>query len=379
MNMKRFRFLVSVIVALCLVPAGAKADPPTVQVLRQGFIEGYPAGTKDAEGKAAYFEASAVATDGTSAWFIGDKPAPGDALSSVVQAPLAALKDKPVVPFAEVKPVMAAEFRRTQKIESTAVTEEGIRFACTAFDRFEAASNSKDPYNVVLAWRGTDLNKATVLNPLTLDGVTSSIALRKPLRMALKDEQWPKGPPYIKIEGLTALPGKRLWFGIREAGKDGESAAGFAYRFTVLETTWEENGGTIRIVPEFRKVFEATPEQLTAAGVTGTIGLSSLEYDPHRGIVWAVASWEEEKKDGAWLLALTLPKAGESSQLMAVHGADGKPVSFSYKVEGLCVVDARTLLLAGDEDRRPTVIDTSNGPKTREPHMGVWALLEIVP
>jgi hypothetical protein len=132
-------------------------------------------------------------------------------------------------------------------------------------------------------------------------------------------------------------------------------------------------------VPEFRKVFEATPEQLAAAGVTGTIGLSSLEYDPHRGIVWAVASWEEEKKDGAWLLALTLPKAGASPQLMAVHGADGKPVSFSYKVEGLCVVDARTLLLAGDEDRRATVIETSNGPKTREPHMGVWALLEIAP
>jgi hypothetical protein len=360
--------------------AQAEPAPLTMKVVRQGLIEGYPAGakTKDkktGEEKTAYFESSAVATDGKSVWFIGDKPGPA-MLSSVVKVPLAQLKEKSVVPFADVQPVTGTPLEKMQKIESTTVAEEGIRFASTAFDRFEAESNKYDASNIIVAWRGMDMDKAAVLNPKTLDGVTSSMALRTPLRAALKETQWPKGPRYIKIEGLAALPGKRLWFGIRESGTDGESAAGFSYHFTVLETKWEEKDGSIRIVPEFRKVFDATPEQLTSAGVTGTVGISSLEYDPHRGIVWAVASWEEETLDGSWLLALTLPAAEEAPRLLPVHGADGKPVAFTHKVEGLCVVDDHTLLLASDEDRRLTVIQTPDGPKTREPHMGVWTLLE---
>ncbi len=364
--------------ALGLLVAGVHADPAllTMRVVRQGLIEGYPAGTKTAEGKTAYFESSAIATDGTAVWFIGDKPAPAATLSTVVRVPLATLKEKALVPFADVQPVAAAEFKKAQKIESTTLSEEGIRFASTAFDRFKPESNVEDEFNVILAWRGTDMEHAAVLNPLTLDGVTSSISLRKPIRATLAETQWPKGPPYIKIEGLAALPGKKLWFGIREAGASGDSAAGFSYRLTVLETRWEEKDGKFSIAPEFRKVFEATPELLAGAGVTGTVGLSSLEYDPHRRLIWAVASWEEETKDGSWLLALTLPPAGEAPRLLPVHGADGKPVSFSHKVEGLCVVDDHTLLLASDEDRRETVVETPEGPKKREPHMGAWTLLE---
>jgi hypothetical protein len=374
----RLSLILPCLASLGLLVAGVHADPPplTMRVVRQGLIEGYPAGTKTPEGKTAYFESSAIATDGTAVWFIGDKPAPAAMLSTVVRVPLSKLKEKALVPFADVQPVAAEEFKKAQKIESTALSEEGVRFASTAFDRFKPESNVYDEFNVILAWRGPDIGQAAVLNPLTLDGVTSSIALRKPIRATLAETQWPKGPPYIKIEGLAALPGKRLWFGIREAGENGDSAAGFSYRFAVLETRWEEKDGRIGIAPEFRKVFEATPERLAGAGVTGTVGLSSLEYDPHRGIVWAVASWEDETKDGSWLLALTLPAAGETPRLLPVRSADGKPLSFSHKVEGLCVVDDHTLLLASDEDRRATVVETPEGPKTREPHMGAWTLLE---
>jgi hypothetical protein len=383
----RFHFLPSVVVlGICLV-AHAGADPISLRVVKQGLIEGYPAGTKlkdakSGEEKAASFESSAAATDGTSVWIIGDKGAPGNVLSNVVKVSLATLKEKAVVPFADVQPVKAPVFLKMQKIESTAVAEGGLRFASTAFDRFKPASNELDAFNVIVAWHGTDFDKAAVLNPLTLDGVTSSISLRKPLRAALSEDQWPKGPPYIKVEGLAALPRKRLWFGIRESGKDGESPAGFAYRFTVLETTWEEKDGHTAIVPEFRKVFEATPDQLAAAGVSGKAGLSglsSLEYDPHRGIVWAVASWEEGDNDGASLLALTNPAAGEAPKLLPVRGADGAPLSFSHKVEGLCVVNDHTLLLVSDEDRRAPVIQTPDGPKKREPNMGVFTILETAP
>lgn len=371
----------SVILASCLLIPAAPAEPvPLVmRVAKQGLIEGYPAGAKTADGKAAYFESSAVATDGTTAWFMGDKPAP-EKLSSVVSVTLSGL-NKAVVPFAEVKPVTGAAgaaFAKVSKIESATVTEEGVRFAATAFDRFVPEANTLDPFNVILAWRGVDTEKAAVVNPLTLNGVTSSIALRMPLRTMLQDAQWPKGPPYFKMEGMAALPGKRLWLGIRESG---ESAEKFSYRFTVLETKWEEKEGRIGIAPEFRKVLEVTPEQLGAAGVSRTegVGISSLEYDAERGIVWAVASWEEETTDGAWLLALTAPtEAGQAPQLLPVRDAEGKPVSFPYKVEGLCVVDARTLLVTGDEDRRATAVQTPEGPKTREPHTGVWAVLEAV-
>ncbi len=353
---------------------GAEVKPLTARVLREGLIEGYPAGTKNHEGKASYFESSAVATDGVSAWFTGDKPAPGTTLSSVIKVPLAVLREKSVVPFADVVPIMAPEFRKTQKIESTTVTQDGLRFASTAFDRFTEDSKVADAFNVVVAWRGDAMDKATVLNATTRDEVTSSISLRAPLRRALKDDQWPDGPVYMKIEGLAALPGNRLWFGVRESGK---SDTDFTYRFTVLETKWEEKDGLVNLVPEFHKVFEATPEQFTAAGVTGTVGLSSLEYDPARGFVWAVASWEIDDKDGAWLLALTLPSGDQPPRLLPVHDAAGKPVFFTHKVEGLCVVDDHTLLLASDEDRRATVIQTPDGPKTREPNMGVWTLLEV--
>lgn len=372
---------------ICLFTAGsAPAEDLTVHVLRHGVFEGYPAGTKNRDGKAVYFESSAVATDGNLVWFSADKPAPSTELSSVVEIPFARLKEGSSVPWRDATPVMAPGFRRTQKIEAMAVAENGVRFATTAFDRFVPDTKVADAYNVVVAWRGSDMGNATVLNGTTRDEVTSSISLRGPILSALKDREWPEGPPYFKIEGLAALPGQRLWFGVRESGKDGRKPENFRYRFTVLETVWEEKNGSIAIRPEFRKVLDAAPEQLAATGVTGTVGLSSLEYDFRRGVVWAVASWEEAETktmreedtgNGSWLLALTDPEDRESPEILPVHDSEGKPVAFTHKVEGLCIADARTLLLVSDEDRRATVIQTPEGQKSREPHMGVWTILEL--
>lgn len=355
------------------IAAGAEPSPPVVRVTAQGLFEGYPAGAKTADGKKAWFEPSAVATDGTTVWFIGDKRPP-EKLSSVVRIPLAAL-NKPVVPFAEVQPVAAVPFAATEKIESTTITENGVRFAATAFERFKPESNEQDQANVLLAWRGTEMEKAAVVNPLTLNGVTASIALRRPLRDALKDERWPQGPPYIKMEGLAALPGNRLWCGIRESGESGDK---FAYGATILETKWQEDKeGRITVNPAFRKL--AGPPVLNGDAATGPLGVSSLEYDPHHQVVWMTASWENDKEDGAFLFAVPVPAGDEPLRILPVPGADGTPLKFNHKVEGLCVVNDRTLLLVSDEDRRPTVIATADGPKTREPQMGVWTLLEVGP
>lgn len=376
---------------ICLLMAGAApAEDLSVRVLRQGVFEGYPAGKRNQSGDLVYFESSAVATDGKWVWFTGDKPSPSTTLSSVVQIPLARLTEKCVVPWSDAIPVMAPAFRLTQKIEATALAENGLRFACTAFDRFVPETKVADPYNIVIAWRGNDMRETVILNATTRDEGTSSIVLREPIRAALKDSEWPEGPPYFKIEGLAALPGNRLWFGVRESGKDGRKPEYFRCRFTVLETEWEEKDGRIAIRPEFRKVFDASPEQLGAAGITGVgLGLSSLEYDAGRGIVWAVASWEEattettKEKDtgnGSWLLALTTGDGLELPKIVPVSGidSDGRPLSFTSKVEGLCLVGEHTLLLVSDEDRRATVVETADGPKVREPHMGVWTLVDIL-
>ncbi len=53
-------------------------------------------------------------------------------------------------------------------------------------------------------------------------GVTSSIPTRRGLAWALATAAFPEGPPYLKVEGLAALPDGRLLFGIRGAGASKE-------------------------------------------------------------------------------------------------------------------------------------------------------------
>lgn len=343
-----------------------------VSIQRQGLVEGLPA--KLAAEKHTRFESSAVICDSAYAWISSDKAAPSTTTSSVIRVPLALLRTRSVIPYAEVTPVMADEFRDTQKIESATSSPEGVTFACTAFDRYDPNLTPSRQYNRLLAWPGSEIDKAVVLNPTVYHEKASSISLRGPIQKALAGPDG-KAPPYFKIEGLAALPGHKLWFGIREMGEDGRDEAKFRYAFRILEAEWTREKDIITVQPPFRTVMDVSQAELEKLGVNHAAGVSSLEYDPHHQTVWAVASWEKDGEDGAWLFSIE--DAATKPRLRPVLDPKGGLLTFNHKVEGLAVLDATTLLAVSDEDQRSTVIQTPDGPKQREPQMGVWSLLGV--
>ena len=66
--------------------------------------------------------------------------------------------------------------------------------------------------------------------------VVSSIRLRPIFKHALRSLKYKDGPPYFKIEGIAALPGKILLIGIREIGN---SYKDFEYTVTVIGAHYE--------------------------------------------------------------------------------------------------------------------------------------------
>ncbi|AQG78680.1 hypothetical protein [Spirosoma montaniterrae] len=368
------RHLLVPVAFVAVLAAGCKTVKPSsvssasqlsATITEEGLLTCFAPGTT-LDGKAVWCEASAVAYDGRKLLFANDKDMPAD-LGPVFSKPLATLADSTQPPAY----VMTTAYAQGRKYEDFAQTPDR-RFVLltTAFDRVKAGSPEWNGYNTILYWRTGDEQNPRVLAPD--DTSRTSIAYRNKLAQALKTEEFPKGAPYFKVEGLAAT-NQHLLFGIREVG---ESYSAFKPVDKIIAVSYYiEGAGTgerIRLRDDWRVVADFDPATAEPS-LPLPLSLSSLEYDPYRNRFWLLTSLETKDRLDAYLWSISADGLFSNKPFTLVRDTQGQPLRFGHKGEDLTPLDKNRLLIIHDEDRFQTPV---NG-KVRQPNQAPYAIVTV--
>ncbi|MBM3271315.1 MAG: hypothetical protein FJZ01_27080 [Candidatus Sericytochromatia bacterium] len=336
-------------------PAGD--SPQTGSIVASGHVDCFPAGTLDAQGRIATCETSAVLFDGRDVYIANDKPTGRRELSAVFSLPYG-----PAFSAAPVRYSLEATIQAANKFEDFALSpDRKTVFLGTGFDRYDASRPDLDTYSTLLAWPVGAPEKVGVVERSERGGYASSVAIRERLVAALG------GAAYFKIEGLAAIPGDRLLFGVREQGRRHDD---FGYQFRLVEFPYAQDGGKIKVGAAGRVVYDQ-PE-VGAGQVPQTLGLSSVEYDSYNDRLIALTSYElGGDRIGAYLWTLPMADFAAGKPPRLVRDRAGAPLHFAHKAEDVTVIDADTLLVIHDDDRVYT------GPFERKPHEGYWDIVDL--
>lgn len=324
-------------------------------VIAESVFDCFPPGAREADGSPSYCEASAAVIVGDRVLVASDKSLPqGTPFIAVRREGFRLLSSN-------IEPVMAPLPRAARKIEGLTRSPDGrLIFATTAFDRHDPKGPRFDTFNVLLAWPANDPGQAQMISSDTREGAMSSLPLRRALENHL-------GVPYFKIEGLMALPGNRLIFGVREAGRN---YSDFAYRVQLVEAIYAiDEQGRIRLNPGMRTVLDFKPDP--SLRLPDGVGLSSVEYEPTKNRVYFTTSHETNEKLGAYLWQIDLADLDSGRAPTIMRDAQCELIHFDNKAEGIAIIDARHLLIIHDDDR------VTGGKHNRQPHQAVYSVVEI--
>ncbi len=373
--MRIITFFILFFVLSCTAPTFINFSERTEvqgRVTHTGIIDCFEEGLTYDGTLPVYCETSAALLLGDKILLGIDKPVPGEQLSPVFTIPVDVLKEKQITKE-KLTYITTTPFREMQKIETFAKSNDTLAFASTAFDRIRS-SPDWDSYNSLVNWGKPDFSDIAYVLPIQEGNVTSSKLLRSSIQAALKNEAFPDGPPYFKIEAMTILPRNRLVFGIREFGK---SYQDFSYGLTLLETSFEKTAFGIAPAPNFKKIYEFKPE------INGrSLGVSDMFWHAASNSLLVLTSYEgtgdEKNKDMycyLWILSEQRLHKGESPVL--VKNMDNQPLEIPYKGEGLCLLDNRTLLIVHDEDRRDSRINLDGKTITKKPNQTIFSIVRL--
>jgi len=323
------------------------------RIVHESLIDCFAEGLRGPDGKDVYCETSAVTIHGSEMLLASDKPIPG-------ASPVFRFEHKVGVPQPATRSyLMVSALMRAEKLEELALTPDG-RFvlAITAFDRIDV-SGAMDGYNTLLVWPVGEPQQARVARQTVRGGRTSSLSLREQLANHL-------GQPYFKLEGLTALPDKLL-LGIRELGQKYDR---FEYKMLILELPYEiTTDGELLLGTTIKTALDFVPSE--ALGLVKGVGLSSLHYDRSSGALLMLTSFEEGDRLGAYLWCMNALRLTPATKPALMRQADGKPIQFVNKAEGMALVDADTLFVIHDDDR------VLNGATQRKPHQAAYSIVRL--
>ncbi len=269
------------------------------------------------------------------------------------------------------------------KFEAAAQSvDDPIDFAITAFDRFDSLNPRFDRFNALFFWPRGQIERARLVARSERNGQLSSIKLRALLESQVKSS-------YFKIEGLAALPGRRLLVGIRETGSSFREPV---FRFLVIELRYvldSEHGlrllDDVRLVADWQPsdlltrddsqappavsqtspaVSQASPEvSQTSPEVSQVsredrqallpgLGLSSIEYCQEHDRLFFLLSAESGSRMDGFLLSQKREQFDIGEKPSPLRDEQGLLVHFSHKSEGMAVIgtDCR-LLISHDDDR----------------------------
>ncbi|MBU0494133.1 MAG: LysM peptidoglycan-binding domain-containing protein [Chloroflexi bacterium] len=342
----------------------------SARIIDRGVVGCFASGLQDDEGNPINCETSAVAYDGTNVIMASDKPIPCDACSPVFAVTYA----DNTLDTASRTYYTAQPFVDAIKYEDMTVTPDNqYVIATTGFDRVRSDS-SWNGYNTMLVWPKGNPDAVKVVAPSTVDGVTSSVGLRARFAQALKNDQFPDGMPYFKVEGLAATPGNKLLFGIREQGASYED---FTYVTKFVQASYTiASDGTLTLGDDFAVVYEHSPV------LRQTVALSSIEYDRYGDRLYLLTSYETASTDeglGGYLWTLSMSDLGAGNAPRLVFKDVLTPLTFAHKAEGVTVISANRVLVIHDDDRVLGRDDVTN-PETqfhREANQGAYTLVEF--
>lgn len=346
----------------------------TARLVGVGVLDCFPAAELATAERPLRCEASAAEAVGGGVMIASDKETPDASPAPVFVLPVPATWPWPAHIAHSSRHVESAAIRAARKIEAFATAAEGdLGFAVTDFAwNPEAGNPEPDRFNTLLYWPIGNIAAARVAHPSANQEVTSSVSLRPWFQQAVRSPQYPAGPPYFKVEGLAALPGRRLLFALRELGEDYNN---FTYVVKLLEVpyTVSKSGevtleGPLLLVADF----------VLGTGKLPTVGASSLTYDAARRGTWLMTSHEPASEDSThapsgYLWWLSDRRLAKRRPPRLVRAADGAVLRIPCKAEGLTQLTGNRLVVLCDDDRRTIV-----GPITRRLDQALFANIEIL-
>jgi hypothetical protein len=275
-----------------------------------------------------------------------DKPIPGEGRSPVFSFPYAGSG----AISGPLTYQTAAPLVNAIKYEDMTLTPDGqYVIATTGFDRVKDDSHEWDGYNTLLVWPAGDPGAVQVVAATTADGVTSSVGLRDGMTQALVNSEFSEGMPYFKVEGLAAIPGGRLLFGIRELGAKYDD---FDYAVKIVAAPYQIVGGALSFTGDMELIYDFDPG--TQSKIRQTVALSSIEYDEHHERLYLLTSFETKEGDeglGAYLWTLPLADLDAGGAPSLVLKDTGDPLLFAHKAEAVTVLSDALVLVVHDDDR----------------------------
>ena len=353
------------------VPLGrtpeVRKPAPVARIVQSGAIDCFSKGLKMPDGSPASCEISAAAIVGDRLIVASDKPAPGTDRSAVFAYPWDWTLPRETDPSKNAY-FTAAPFITATKYEDMAATpDEGYVFLTTGFDSFDPASPKLDAYDTLLFWPSGREKDASVVEPSERGGATSSIDLWRTLSWLQKNDRFPNGLPYFKVEGLAALPGDTLLFGVREAGKDCKEST-YMVRIIAVPFLIRDCHAILR--EGAKVVYDLTGAELAErAGLPEDLGLSGLTYDKYHARLYMLTTFEvsqTEPINGGYLWVMTMDTLTGGGVPELVRTPDGRPLKFGHKPEAVTVIDSGAVLVVHDDDRmvgQPPTTDPEKGPR----------------
>lgn len=354
-------------------PGKSGAGSERGSIVLRGLIDCFEEGLS-ADELPVYCEASAVAFAGHRLTVASDKPVPGTGRSAVFSMPY---KGSGQI-TGDIRYETATPFLEAVKYEDMALTPDGRHvIATTGFDRVKRDTHEWDGYNTLLFWPSGRPGEVSVVSPVTNDGVTSSVSLRKQFSDALRSVEFPDEVPYFKVESLAAIPGDRLLFGIREIGVHYER---FVYSFKIISAPYRIENGQFSFMGDFELVYDFDMQD-SLLQQEGT-ALSSIEYDRFHDRLYILTSFENGERDedlGGHLWTLSLQDLASGRPPKPVLDASARPLEFAHKAEGVAVLEAETILVIHDDDRvlGREVVENPETQFSRRAHQAAYTLVSI--
>jgi len=357
--MKTIKLFLFVFVSVILFSNCNKKANNIAKIKEQGNFECFPEGTVKEDGECCLnCETSAVVYYNDKIFMAIDKVYPNH--SPVFYTDYnrnSILEEKP--PYQE-GPIFYAKYTQAFNPKKINILENKKLQEARKFEDFTLTPDNKyillstafnriDPkYNMLLAW-DTKNNKAiNIISPsVDENGFISSIKIHKNISKILFNNTDKEN--YFKIEGLAAIPGNKLLFGVREQGK---SYTDFDYCIKIIQVTYTIENDIIKLNDDFKLIYNYHPEK--NLNLELPIALSSIEYDKFNDRLYLLTSYEHSDTDtgvGAYLWTLPIEKLYKNLPPELVLKDDNKPLLFAHKSEGISVLDKKTVFIINDDDR----------------------------
>jgi hypothetical protein len=353
----------------------ASFPDPYAEIVFEGRISCFESGLQTSEGNAVFAEASAVVYTGRKLVIANDKLIPGPGCSPVFAVVCSPTDQR--ISDANVE-YFQASVMKARKYEGLTITPDGkYVLATTAFDRIKRDSSEWDDYNTLVVWSAGKPEAARILSLPPQNNACTSVSLRKRFARALRTKAFPDGVPYLKIEGLAAIPGNTLLFGVRGVGK---SYKDFDNVVKIIAVTYTIREGRFMLEDEFKLLYDYDPAQVS--GIAPNVGLSGLEYDRHGNRLYVLGSFENAESDeglGGYLWVLPIAQLSQGKPPTLVRDKAGKPLLFAHKPEGIAVLSENRVFVIHDDDRilgRENV-ERSETQFSRKANEAAYAIVEF--